>query len=68
MLVARHGRVVRTDGLKRRDRLWMGAEDLVVPLTELESGKVFVVLATVTFCCVLQGNSSGDIGGCKWAW
>ena len=68
MLVARHGRVVRSDRLKRGDRLWMGAEDLVVPLTELESGKVFVVLATVTFCCVLQGNSSGDIGGCKWAW
>ena len=68
MLVARHGRVVRSDRLKRRDRFWMSAEDLVVPLTELESGKVFVVLATVTFCCVLQGNSSGDIGGCKWAW
>ena len=66
--MAWHGRVGRLDELKRRDRSWMGAEDLVVPLTELESGKVFVVLATVTFCCVLQGNSSGDIGGCKWAW
>ena len=55
--MAWHARVGRSDGLKRRDIFWMGAEDLVVPLTKLESGKVVR--------CVIQENSSGDSGGCK---
>ena len=31
-----HGRVGRSDELKRWDRFWMGAEDLVIPLIELD--------------------------------